>query len=202
MPVVDNTERKSKGNNLLHWCISGFLFVIFFGGGIIEPILTRCRCSGSISTCQSNLKNIATALDMYASDNTGHYPEKLGNLAPDYLREIPTCPEAKLDSYSPSYEVYFDPDPKNSIFTIYCSGYNHIWNHTHQTRFFGLIKVRQRLDLPPNYPKYSSIYGSIWEPGAEASLRKRTPELTLKPSDKKKLDNEASPQHDNEKKPE
>lgn len=39
-----------------------------------------CRNYGQLTACKSNCKNIATALEMYAGDNGGHYPLRLQEL--------------------------------------------------------------------------------------------------------------------------
>ena len=54
--------------------------------------------------CQKNTKELATALEMYSTDNGGKYPDRLGKLVPDYVSSIPNCPDSGSDSYSyPSY---------------------------------------------------------------------------------------------------
>jgi len=85
--------------------------------------------------CQSNLKNIGTALEMYKLDKK-RYPESLGELAPQYLREIPTCPSAKTDTYSKGYET----NSRGSAYTVFCSGHHH-----------------KDMPLPMNYPRYTSV---------------------------------------------
>lgn len=75
---------------------------------ILVPNFMRTRARGHLTSCKSNLKNIGTALDMYASDWEGHYPESLLALSPNYLQTIPPCTGAGKDSYSPSYEVRKD----------------------------------------------------------------------------------------------
>lgn len=64
-------------------------------------------------SCKSNLKNLGTASEMYSTDFSGAYPEKMSQLTPEYLRQIPICPSdgaspytyrrAKIDGYD-SYE--------------------------------------------------------------------------------------------------
>ena len=79
------------------------------------------HCSGQLTACKSNCKNIATALEMYSSDNAGHYPENLQKLIPDhYLALVPTCPAAGAMTYT-NYRVSHDPDN----FSFACVGNNH-----------------------------------------------------------------------------
>ena len=110
---------------------------------ILVPNFIKARGQGQLTACKSNEKNIATALEMYASDNVGRYP---GDLKPlmsgNYLRSIPTCPAAGKDTYSESYQVHATPD----MFSFYCSGHNH-----------GDL-------LPAGYPQYNAEMGLIDRP--------------------------------------
>lgn len=45
-----------------------------------------------LEACESNLKNLGTANEMYSTDYHGEYPADIGKLAPEYLLEIPKCP--------------------------------------------------------------------------------------------------------------
>ncbi len=113
------------------------LGIIIALGVVIAPNFLRARSQGSVTACKSNLKNIGTALEMYSTDHGGHYPEKLGDLTPQYLRTIPTCPSAGIDTYSPSYRSTRVPD----YYLVFCSGSNH------------------QGSCPPNFPQYDSVQG-------------------------------------------
>lgn len=69
--------------------------------------------------CKTNLKNTATALEMYSTDNTGQYPPRLSYLTPLYLKAIPVCPAARKVTFH--YEVAMNPD----AFTLTCRGGYH-----------------------------------------------------------------------------
>ena len=56
-----------------------------FGG---VPMELNNGCSVG---CNSNLKNIATALESYSVENGGRYPSKLTELTPQYLKTVPEC---------------------------------------------------------------------------------------------------------------
>lgn len=90
--------------------------------------------------CQDSLKNLATALEMYATDNAGRYPSSLKPLVPNYLRAIPHCKSTGTDTYSSAYKVTQRPD----AFTCLCQGDNH-----------------SDIGLEPNFPQYSSNAGLI-----------------------------------------
>lgn len=71
--------------------------------------------------CHHNLRDIATSLEMYSTDNQGHYPPRLSSLTPEYLKEIPRCPAAGSDTYSAGYQNGQIRD----AYTVWCSGRNH-----------------------------------------------------------------------------
>jgi hypothetical protein len=78
--------------------------------------------SSQVDACCSTLINIGTSLEMYSTDNGGHYPHTLTTIAPGYMRSIPTCPSAgQNEGYIKSYERAESPD----TFTIYCKGHFH-----------------------------------------------------------------------------
>lgn len=102
---------------------------------------TVVAISGSLSTfgsskpverfdaCLQNLLNISSAFEMYSLDHEGHYPKSLKELVPEYLEEIPQCPSAGYDSYSPGLEVGIG-SPHNRVgfqdfYYLCCSGNNH-----------------------------------------------------------------------------
>ena len=95
----------------------------------------------TLETCKSNLKNLATAAEMYSSDYAGQFPPSTAQLTPNFLRRIPTCPAANSDTYSPSWTVS-NEHPR--AFTFFCSGNHHkgAW-------------------LSANYPQYNSYKGLI-----------------------------------------
>lgn len=127
--------------------IPGSLIVIcicaFLGYNLSFPGRLRSRAQGQYTYCQSNCKNLGSALEIYSTDNGGNYPDSLRRLAPNYIKTIPTCPAAKSppegtpnlpgnrvhaggDSYSSSYQVFHDPkNPENNRYTFYCKGKNH-----------------------------------------------------------------------------
>lgn len=64
---------KIKGKfNVLLFVVMFFVFILSF------PLWTggfwRARASGQLTACESNMKNIGTAIEMYAEGNGGHYP--------------------------------------------------------------------------------------------------------------------------------
>ncbi|MBT9585126.1 DUF3352 domain-containing protein [bacterium] len=110
----------------------------------------KARSQGQLTACKSNLKNIATGLEMWASDNGGKYPTKLSQITPDYLKTIPTCPVAGKDSYSDSYVPAQQPDN----FSVVCAGHNHGTPDDFPQYFAeqGLVEGETRESAPPADP--------------------------------------------------
>lgn len=125
---------------LLALCLASWLLA-----GFIPCVFMRGHGSSPLTACKSNLKNLATACEMYASDYGGHYPADLTLLTGgNYLRTVPTCPAAGRDTYSSTYEVSAQPDS----FRFACSGCHHHRSGIHA----------------PNYPRYSAEEGLVWQP--------------------------------------
>lgn len=108
-----------------------FLNIILIGILIlIYPNFFHEHPSGRLTVCESNMKNIASALEIYATDNMGDYPENLQKLLDGkYMKSLPHClgPEDDIWTYiiggwnnfesKPyGYEVCNMPDN----FTLWC----------------------------------------------------------------------------------
>lgn len=94
--------------------------------------------------CKSNVKNLATGLEMYSADNHGLYPESLASLTPTYLKIIPQCPSAQGDSYSATYRHHNASPAAENTYTVNCQGEHHL-----------------EAGYPIDYPVYSSTQGLI-----------------------------------------
>lgn len=105
---------------------------------IALPNFVRARAHGQATACKSNLKNIGTALEMWSTDNSGRFPTQLSQVAPNYLRIMPTCPAAGKDTYSATFQSAANPD----AYTVFCSGSHHV-----------------DAQYSPNYPQYTSTMG-------------------------------------------
>lgn len=85
--------------------------------------------------CQANLEQIVNAVELYALDNQGKCPTALDKLVPKYLKSLPACPVAGVDTYGPSFEVIANPkatpysplqkQPVLDIYSVSCQGDNH-----------------------------------------------------------------------------
>jgi hypothetical protein len=98
---------------------------------------------GEMTRCKSNLKNLATAVEMWSTDNRGRYPKKVESVVPNYIKEIPRCPRVYEDTYSASYKATADP----AFFEFSCKGEHH-----------------KAAGVPADYPRYNSTVGLINQP--------------------------------------
>jgi hypothetical protein len=103
---------------------------------------------GKYKACMSHCRSIAKAINKYAEDHNGEYPDKLDQLIPKYLKQIPTCPTVNKDTYSNSYE--YIKFKGNKWFIFYCEGDNH-----------------SAMNLAPNYPRYTADKKMMDRPGDE-----------------------------------
>jgi len=145
-----NPKRKRAGFTLIELMI--VIAIIAILAAILVPNFLKARAQGQLTACKSNCKNIATALEMYASDNGGRYPST-GALATkltagNYLKLIPSCPAAGTNLYSGVYMSTQTPDS----FSFYCSGNNH-----------GKAYTGFNLDAT-NYPQYDAEQGLLDHP--------------------------------------
>jgi|EP01012_Entosiphon_sulcatum_P053536 prepilin-type N-terminal cleavage/methylation domain-containing protein len=126
-------KKKRAGFTLIELMI--VIAIIAILAAILVPNFLKARAQGQLTACKSNLKNIATALEMYASDFGGRYPNNATAdqlTSGNYLKLIPTCPAAGKNTYSTSnggvgvYTSITTPDS----FTMVCVGTNHAKAYT------------------------------------------------------------------------
>ncbi|MFN8608969.1 MAG: hypothetical protein U0931_15655 [Vulcanimicrobiota bacterium] len=141
---MNNQADSEKKRRPSYWLVSLGLICLAVLAFVITPNFLKARARGTHNICPSNCSNIASALDLYASEHKGRYPDHLADLTSgNYLRNIPTCPAAGRDTYSESYQVSHQPE----AFTFACSGDNHA------KRFASYGKAGH------NYPRFNSRTG-------------------------------------------
>jgi general secretion pathway protein G len=109
---------KNKGYTLIE-----LLTVVFIIAAIISlalPHLRRAILKAQLTSCQSNLRNLVSALEQFRNDSD-KYPDTLSELVPRYFDHIPVCPAAGFDSYTTGYTISSQKDE----FTVACKGNNH-----------------------------------------------------------------------------
>ena len=92
---------------------------------IVIPNFMKARSQGQLAACESNIKNIATALEMYATDNNMYYPPSLDYLTEGrgtygaIMKNLPVCPSCqKSYTYTPINEE------ENHDYILECSEAN------------------------------------------------------------------------------
>lgn len=86
----------------------------------IDEALNRFRggnASLHLSVCQRQLELLGEALDRWAEGHQGRPPERMEELIPEILGELPLCPTASGESYASTYKL---SDTKR--YTFYCPG--------------------------------------------------------------------------------
>ena len=121
-------KKKKAGFTLIELMI--VIAIIAILAAILVPNFLKARAQGQLTACKSNCKNLATALEMYSSDNGGRYPAAT-NFAllltgGNYLKLVPTCPAAGANTYGALYTSQTTPD----TFSFFCSGNNHAKAYT------------------------------------------------------------------------
>lgn len=145
IPFIPLDGRSLGCNPIVIICLLGVASVI---AAIIVPNFVRSRSRGSLTACKSNLKNIGTAYEMYATDNLGHYPKTMAQLTPKYLKTLPECSTVG----SVTYRAYTGQGPNNNpgfedYYYLECHGKNHT-----------------NVSVSGNYPAYDGISGLIERP--------------------------------------
>jgi hypothetical protein len=59
---------------------------------ILIPNFIHARAESMMVADENNLKNVAIALEQYAVDHNGKYPDHLPQLVPQYLKALPVVP--------------------------------------------------------------------------------------------------------------
>lgn len=101
MPVSQSRGGSTRAQWLIVLAITAAL------AAMLVPNFVRARRQRSGTACFSNLRNIATGLEIYSSD-WGVYPPSLDVLTPNYLKTLPECPPAGKNTYSGSFKMIRD----------------------------------------------------------------------------------------------
>ena len=141
--------RHKRGFTLIELMI--VITIITVLAAILIPSFKRARARSQLSSCVSQCRSTATALEMYAVDNDGRFPDQsglagLGQLTQgNYLKRLPTCPSRGNCTF-----IDFIASTTPDRFSFSCVGNNH------GDCFPGLNGL--------NIPSYSNDLGPTQEP--------------------------------------
>jgi type II secretion system protein G len=115
-------KESERGFTLIEMMIVVAIIAILVG--ILVPNFMRARAQAQTAACEANLKEIATALELYETDND-HYPAS-GSVDPAntqlqaYLKQTPVDPVAGPGSFY-SFTVT-NANASTAAYTIVCPG--------------------------------------------------------------------------------
>ncbi|HEY5425936.1 MAG TPA: prepilin-type N-terminal cleavage/methylation domain-containing protein [Candidatus Tumulicola sp.] len=117
-----NDPSPQKGFTLIEMMIVVSIIAILVS--ILVPNFVRARAQAQTSACESNLKEIATAIELFQTDNdrypaSGTVDSSNDDLQP-YLRQTPVDPAAGTGAFY-TFTVT-DPDAGTASYTIVCPG--------------------------------------------------------------------------------
>lgn len=98
--------------------------IIAILAGILIPNFVNARAQAQTSACESNLRAIATSMELFYADNQhypalGKIPDQINALGIDYLNNTPRDP---ADAASSAYMIENGPSGDNQSYTIACPG--------------------------------------------------------------------------------
>ena len=139
-------RNRKKGFTLIELMI--VIAIIAILAAILIPNFIRARSQSQLAACESNMKNVATALEMYSTDNNGIYPTGTGTVLPtgtnwsNYMRTNPSCPT------NSSQYLYRTTGPSSSTPTNYSIQQNP-----------AATAVHAAVNIAAGYPLYNSAGG-------------------------------------------
>ena len=119
MKRLAGRKRRQAGTTLIELMTA--IFIISVLSSISIPVYRRSIDKSRFNSCESNLRNLVTAIETYHLESK-IYPADLTSLVPPgYINSIPTCPSAGQPTYTAGYEF----DNVSGEFTVSCKGTYH-----------------------------------------------------------------------------
>lgn len=119
MKRITRRRKRRKGFTLIELMTAIFIIALLMS--ITVPVYKRTVYRTELTACQHNLRNLATAINQYHTENK-KYPDTLNEVLKEgILNSMPQCPVSDSDTYSAGYSF----NNTTGEFTVYCSGNNH-----------------------------------------------------------------------------
>jgi type II secretion system protein G len=119
---MNEKTRSQRGFTLIEMMIVVAIIAILVS--ILVPNFIRARAQAQTAACESNLKEIATALELYETDNDQYPPSNTVNASDTdlqpYLKQTPVDPAAGPTAYY-TYTVT-SGNTSSASYTILCPG--------------------------------------------------------------------------------
>ena len=140
IPPVPVSRPQKKSFTFIEFMIVMAIISIIAAG--IMPSIIRKKPATVGKSCVRNIKNLATAMELYACDNKGKYPVKLSYLSKyGYISSLPSCPETG------SLEYLYTVSSNYKNFTICCPGKG--------------VHKDTSINYEGHYPQYSHSRGLV-----------------------------------------
>jgi len=118
---INRSQGRLRGQGLAiaGICTSGFMLLLVpMLAAMVFPVFVRARESARKAVCLSNVKNMALAINMYATDYDAYPPgDRWCDAISDYVKnqDVFTCPDAPDQDCAFAYNVELDGAPWNDI---------------------------------------------------------------------------------------
>lgn len=85
----------SKGNNQKGFTLVELMVVVIIIGilvAIAVPVYNNVQDNAKKNACKASARTILGAVEVYKADHNGAAPTAIGDLVPNYIKDIPQCP--------------------------------------------------------------------------------------------------------------
>lgn len=97
MMKIRKLMASDKGFTLIELMVVVLIIAILVA--IAVPVFNIARRNARNRTCQANLRTLDGAIQTYMASYE-NYPVAMANLAPDFVKNVPSCPTGGAGAYS------------------------------------------------------------------------------------------------------